>query len=199
MNFTDQSNGAIVSWAWDFNSDGIIDSTEQNPTYTYNTHGNYTATLTVANIMGTSTKTENITATNGIDLIINSVSPSIYIHDTITVTITNNGTEDSPASTATVVVDGTSTTVNVPALAAGNSTTLIIPDPVYRSAGDIVPITVTVDPENLVTEKDEDNTVNNTSAMAIVTGQAWNGGRYYNGTDMQTSYYTEGHVGIAIS
>ena len=199
VNFTDQSNGAIASWAWDFNGDGIIDSTEQNPTYTYNTHGNYTVTLTVANIMGTSTKTENITATNGIDLIVNSVSPSIYIHDKIAVTITNNGTEDAPVSMATIVVDGASTTVNVPALAAGNSTTLIIPDPVYRSAGDIVPITVTVDPENLVTEKDEDNNVNNTSATAIVTGQAWNGGRYYNGTDMQTSYYTEGHVGIAIS
>ena len=35
IHFIDDSLGEITSWQWDFNTDGIIDSTEQNPTYTY--------------------------------------------------------------------------------------------------------------------------------------------------------------------
>jgi hypothetical protein len=31
LNFTDQSNGA-TSWEWDFDNDGIVDDTTQNPT-----------------------------------------------------------------------------------------------------------------------------------------------------------------------
>lgn len=37
-----------LSYAWDFNEDGTIDSTEQNPTYTYDERGIYTVTLTVS-------------------------------------------------------------------------------------------------------------------------------------------------------
>ena len=47
IQFTDLSEGEITSWAWDFNNDGIIDSTEQNPTHTYGGNGIYTVTLTV--------------------------------------------------------------------------------------------------------------------------------------------------------
>lgn len=47
VNFTDSSTGPINSWAWDFNNDGVIDSTEQNPTYTYIKPGIYTVKLTV--------------------------------------------------------------------------------------------------------------------------------------------------------
>jgi PKD repeat protein len=45
--FTDVSTGSISSWAWDFNNDGIVDSTVQNPTHTYSTAGTYTVELTV--------------------------------------------------------------------------------------------------------------------------------------------------------
>jgi PKD repeat protein len=48
VNFTDASTNA-ASYAWDFNNDGVIDSTEQNPEYTYNAAGTYTVNLTVAN------------------------------------------------------------------------------------------------------------------------------------------------------
>jgi len=44
---TGLSTGNVTSWAWDFNTDGIVDSTEQNPQYTYVTNGVYTVTLTV--------------------------------------------------------------------------------------------------------------------------------------------------------
>ena len=46
VQFTDLSVGA-VSWSWDFDSDGVIDSTEQNPIFIYEEPGTYTVTLTI--------------------------------------------------------------------------------------------------------------------------------------------------------
>lgn len=48
VQFTDASTGTIYSYAWDFNNDGIIDSTEKNPLYAYTTTGTYTVKLTVS-------------------------------------------------------------------------------------------------------------------------------------------------------
>ncbi|AKB30309.1 cell surface protein [Methanosarcina siciliae T4/M] len=53
VNFTDASTGTISSYAWDFDNDGSIDSTEQNPSHTYTSAGNYTVNLTVENAAGT--------------------------------------------------------------------------------------------------------------------------------------------------
>jgi PKD repeat protein len=59
VQFTDQSTGTPISWAWDFNGDGVIDSTIQNPSYTYTTAGIYTVSLTVSyGSLGTSTETK---------------------------------------------------------------------------------------------------------------------------------------------
>ncbi|AAM07636.1 cell surface protein [Methanosarcina acetivorans C2A] len=52
VNFTDQSTGSPTAWAWDFDNDGNVDSSEQNPSYTYNAAGNYTVNLTVENAAG---------------------------------------------------------------------------------------------------------------------------------------------------
>ena len=61
VTFTDASTGTITSWQWDFNGDGTIDSTVQNPPqYTYTTAGTYTASLTVTGPCGTSTITHEI-------------------------------------------------------------------------------------------------------------------------------------------
>lgn len=51
VQFTDRSvsdapNG-IVSWQWDLDGDSVVDSTAQNPTFTYTNCGSYTVTLTV--------------------------------------------------------------------------------------------------------------------------------------------------------
>lgn len=47
IQFIDLSQGKVTSWAWDFDSDGVIDSTEQNPIYSYSRNGDYTVTLTI--------------------------------------------------------------------------------------------------------------------------------------------------------
>jgi parallel beta-helix repeat protein/predicted outer membrane repeat protein len=38
----------IISWSWDFDNDGLIDSEEQNPIYTFDELGSYTISLTVS-------------------------------------------------------------------------------------------------------------------------------------------------------
>lgn len=53
VNFTDTSMNVPTAWAWDFNNDGSIDSTEQNPNHIYTTAGSYTVNLTVTNSAGT--------------------------------------------------------------------------------------------------------------------------------------------------
>ncbi|MFH1904736.1 MAG: PKD domain-containing protein [bacterium] len=45
-------DGTIVSYAWDFTSDGVIDSTQQNSSFIYTQIGNYTASLTVTDDSG---------------------------------------------------------------------------------------------------------------------------------------------------
>lgn len=39
--------GGVTGWSWDFEDDGIIDSTAQNPTFTYSCPGTYNVRLTV--------------------------------------------------------------------------------------------------------------------------------------------------------
>ncbi len=63
--FTDASTGTATSWAWDFENDGVVDSTEQNPAHIYETASTYTVNLTVANAGGSDSeiKTNYITVT----------------------------------------------------------------------------------------------------------------------------------------
>ncbi|MFH1422885.1 MAG: PKD domain-containing protein, partial [Planctomycetota bacterium] len=64
--FTNESEGNINSWEWDFDNDSSIDSYLQNPTHTYNTGGYYTVTLSVSGLGGSDskTKTQYILAAN---------------------------------------------------------------------------------------------------------------------------------------
>jgi len=64
VQFTDMSTGNVTSWAWDFESDGIVDSTEQNPTHTYTEKRRYSVTLTIT----TADTTDTITKPNYINL-----------------------------------------------------------------------------------------------------------------------------------
>ena len=64
MKFTDASTGTSpLTYAWDFDNNGVTDSTLQNPTYTYSAAGTYSAKLTVTNSIGTNTLTKTITVT----------------------------------------------------------------------------------------------------------------------------------------
>jgi len=75
VEFTDLSTsspGTINSWQWDFNDDGIIDATEQNPSWTYTETGKYTVSLTVSDGTNTSsfTKTDYIVLFNPGDILV---------------------------------------------------------------------------------------------------------------------------------
>ena len=59
VQFNDQSTGNITSYAWNF-GDGNT-STDENPTYSYNTPGTYTVTETVTVPGGTNNTTNTIT------------------------------------------------------------------------------------------------------------------------------------------
>lgn len=87
VDFTDQSvaaNTAVTSWAWDFDGDGIIDSTAQNPSFTYTTDGTFEPTLTVSD--GDLTKT----ATCG-QVVVDSPPPPSCDLQPVNVTAAPNG------------------------------------------------------------------------------------------------------------
>jgi PKD repeat protein len=97
VNFSDLSSGSPTSWAWDFDNNGVVDSTVQNPSFVYANPGSYTVKLTVSNANGSNAKTKtgyisvntagntrikDITfengsltdPTNGVDSIVSSIS-----------------------------------------------------------------------------------------------------------------------------
>jgi len=61
VQFTDNSINA-GSWEWDFDNDGNIDSTIQNPSYTYKNKGKYTVYLKISN--SDNSQTNSIIKTN---------------------------------------------------------------------------------------------------------------------------------------
>ena len=69
VQFTDQSTGEITKWEWDFNGDGIIDSTYYEPieaSHSYNKNGDYTVSLTITGPGGVDTMTkENYISVTG--------------------------------------------------------------------------------------------------------------------------------------
>jgi PKD repeat protein/frataxin-like iron-binding protein CyaY/DMSO/TMAO reductase YedYZ molybdopterin-dependent catalytic subunit len=64
--FTDSSTGTPTSFAWDFNNDGVIDSSDQDPVWTYSGAGIYTVNLTASNAIGSDSeiKSDYISVTN---------------------------------------------------------------------------------------------------------------------------------------
>ena len=68
VEFTDATTGGTspYTYEWDFDNDGIADSTEKNPSYTYSTAGTYTVSLKVIDTKGDTdaeTKEEYISVT----------------------------------------------------------------------------------------------------------------------------------------
>ena len=59
VQFTDVSAVVFTDWEWDFNSDGVVDSVEQNPTHLYE-GGTYTVTLTAHGPGGSATRTRRM-------------------------------------------------------------------------------------------------------------------------------------------
>ncbi|WP_410508553.1 PKD domain-containing protein [Methanosarcina hadiensis] len=61
VQFEDLSENAS-SISWDFNNDGVSDSTDKSPVYVYQQPGTYTVNLTATNLNGTNSKLGTITA-----------------------------------------------------------------------------------------------------------------------------------------
>ncbi len=68
VHFTDQSAGqsTITSWQWDFDNNGIVDATVQNPTWVYTNIGLFSVKLTVSDgtYNASMTKTDYINVTD---------------------------------------------------------------------------------------------------------------------------------------
>jgi PKD repeat protein len=67
VQFTDQSSGSPTAWEWDFQNDGSVDSTQQNPSFVYTNPGTYSVKLTASNSSGANslTKTGYINVSSG--------------------------------------------------------------------------------------------------------------------------------------
>lgn len=59
VQFTDLSKNAILR-SWDFNNDGVPESTEKNPVYVYTNPGNFLVNLTVSNTNTTDSKLSTV-------------------------------------------------------------------------------------------------------------------------------------------
>jgi PKD repeat protein len=152
VQFTDLSvavNTTITSWKWDFDADGTIDSTDQNPAWTYEENGTYTVSLLVSD--GHLSDTE---VKEGYVTVLPAGSRVIEIRNItggllgVSAEILNNGTTDvsalnwSIALTGGVVVLGKTKTGTIPGLVAGG--TVGITDKPVVGFGKIT-ITVTVE------------------------------------------------------
>ncbi len=60
VQFTDESEGFVTSWAWDFNDDGITDSEEENPVWVFRQSGFHSVSLTISD----GTVSHTVTRTN---------------------------------------------------------------------------------------------------------------------------------------
>lgn len=107
VQFTDASAGEPTSWQWDFDDDGTVDATTQNPTYTFTTPGVYSVRLRAANANanGTLTRTDLITA-------VTTIVPDFTVSATsgvapLTVTFTDSSTQSPTAWAWDFENDGT--------------------------------------------------------------------------------------------
>jgi PKD repeat protein len=91
VKFTDQSLGLPTSWKWDFNNDGVVDSTTQNPSYTYTKGGIYSVKLVASN----PGSTDSIVKTNYIK--VNAYASLPYYENFDSTWINNEGTRDVPS------------------------------------------------------------------------------------------------------
>jgi large repetitive protein len=102
VNFTDRSvdlDNAIVSWQWDFDNNGTIDSIIRNPGFTYTRAGDYSVRLTVRDEAGatnTLTKTNciSVLGSNVVDLAVLSLgleAATSYRNVRLRYVVTNQG------------------------------------------------------------------------------------------------------------
>jgi len=112
VQFTDTSTGGPTARDWDFNSDGIIDSHDQNPNHTYTTPGVYTVTLNVsANGQTSPPKTMSITVGTPVITVPTVISEpgTYYMEKDLPEDIPNYGIK---ITTSNVIIDGNGHTLS---------------------------------------------------------------------------------------
>lgn len=159
IQFTDSSSdpdGTISSYEWDFENDGIIDSTSRNPTYSYPDDGNYTCVLSV---------TDNNGATDSYseEIMVQNVAPSADF----TYSPTQPTTEDTISfSDNSSDEDGSINYWNWD-FGDGNTSTLQNPSHSYSTDGTYtVNLTVT-DDDGATSNYNESFTVSSTSERSV--------------------------------
>ncbi len=151
--FTDLStaeNTTITSWEWDFESDGTIDSDDQNPSWTYHETGTFTVSLTVSDgdITDTETKVDYITVFPAGSTIveIGNITGGLL---GVSAEILNTGTLDVTSLNWSIALDGglvlfgKTTAGTIVSLPSGGST-VIIDKPVLGFGRILITITVEV-------------------------------------------------------
>ena len=81
VQFTDTSLNGPTTWAWDFESDGSIDSVAQHPNFTYGAAGTYSVSLTASNSGGSDgeTKTGFIAVGGGTASVTSTPTDDTYV------------------------------------------------------------------------------------------------------------------------
>jgi cytochrome c len=103
---TQDPDGDRIAYAWDFDSNGTVDSREANPTFTYTAKGVYEATLRVTDSTGRSASSSaQVTVGNQaptVEVTAVSTTPPFNFGDTVTFTVTV--TDDQPVDCSRVSV-----------------------------------------------------------------------------------------------
>ncbi|MGY0002426.1 ThuA domain-containing protein [Micromonospora sp. I033] len=100
-------DGTAITYAWDFDGNGSVDSTAANPSHTYGTPGRYTARLTVTATNGqTAVAVQEITAGNTRPTVTLSVPDGAFFDfgDRIPYTVTVTDPEEGSIDCTKVVV-----------------------------------------------------------------------------------------------
>ena len=120
VQFTNLSKNA-ESVAWDFESDGVIDTEESNPVHEFTTAGTYTVNLTANNTNGTNSKLGIITVTEKPE----SVIPVANFTASLTVQFTDTST-NNPTQWEWNFGDGTNSTEQNPVHVYGSEGTYTV-------------------------------------------------------------------------
>ncbi|SNT41021.1 PKD domain-containing protein [Asanoa hainanensis] len=107
VTFSSAGSSGALSYAWDFDGNGSVDSTAANPSFTYSTRGRFTARLTVTGAGG-------LTAIATTEITVGNTRPTVTINiphggffefgDRIPYTVTVSDPEDAAIDCSRVVV-----------------------------------------------------------------------------------------------
>ncbi|KQC04704.1 MAG: hypothetical protein APR53_02965 [Methanoculleus sp. SDB] len=196
VHFTDLSTNTPTSWAWDFDTDGTVDSSDRNPIHTYYNAGTCTVKLTASNSCGSDEEIKvdyiTVTAAPACDLTPSLVNPdtgNVFAKEPnrVRINVKNNGLEFSPETEVRLTsTDGVDVREIVPAIAAGAIVPVYVIDPTIRTTeGGIVTYTAIVDPDDMVSETDEANNAKAGTAKTVKFN-GYKGKRYWDDSDVTT-------------